>query len=146
MFRHGVFAMFFIIIPLTSSILLKGKEGSMFRLMANACKLSFIAVGKSVCLPVVCFFQTVLMILAGCISSAFIPCRIIVLGTHISPLVVMTIVSALAALGLWVMLASSQNTSAGAASGSFHHHHGSPGWTLGADLSHGAGYAARGNP
>ncbi len=106
----AVFAMFFIIIPLTSSMIVEREEGSMFRMMAMPVNYLLLLMAKVFVYLVVCFFQTVLMILAGVYILPLFNAEALVLGNHIFPLVVMTIISALAALGYGVMVGTVATT------------------------------------
>jgi ABC-2 type transport system permease protein len=106
----AVFAMFFIIIPLTSSMIVEREEGSMFRIMAMPVNYLMLLIGKVFVYMVVCFVQTVFMILAGIFILPLFNSAPLVLGNHIFPLVVMTIMSALAALGYGVMVGTMATT------------------------------------
>ncbi|MEI7499889.1 MAG: ABC transporter permease [Bacteroidota bacterium] len=106
----AVFAMFFIIIPLTSSMIVEREEGSMFRIMAMPVNYLMLLLGKVFVYLVVCFFQTVLMILAGIYILPLFHAEALALGTNIFALVVMTIISALAALGYGVMVGTVATT------------------------------------
>jgi ABC-2 type transport system permease protein len=106
----AVFAMFFIIIPLTSSMIVEREEGSMFRMMAMPVNYISLLLAKVFVYLVVCFFQTVLMIMAGMYVLPLFNAEALVLGNHIFALAVMTIVSALAALGYGVMVGTLAKT------------------------------------
>ena len=106
----AVFAMFFIIIPLTSSMIVEREEGSMFRLMAMPVNYLLMLMAKVFVYLVVCFLQTVLMILAGIYILPLFNAEALVLGNQIFALTIMTIVSALAALGYGVMVGTLATT------------------------------------
>ena len=106
----AVFAMFFIIIPLTSSMIVEREEGSMFRILAMPVNYFSLLLAKVFVYLVVCFFQTVLMILAGMYVLPLFNAEPLALGNHVFALAVMTIVSALAALGYGVMVGTLAKT------------------------------------
>ena len=106
----AVFAMFFIIIPLTSSMIVEREEGSMFRMMAMPVNYLLLLMAKVFVYLIVCFFQTLLMIVAGIYILPLFNAEALVLGNHIFALVVMTIISALAALGYGIMVGTLATT------------------------------------
>jgi ABC-2 type transport system permease protein len=106
----AVFAMFFIIIPLTSSMIVEREEGSMFRILAMPVNYVSLLMAKVFVYLIVCFFQTVLMMLVGMYVLPLFNAEALVLGNQIFALAVMTIVSALAALGYGVMVGTLAKT------------------------------------
>ncbi|MCX6279918.1 MAG: ABC transporter permease [Bacteroidetes bacterium] len=106
----AVFAMFFIIIPLTSSMIVEREEGSMFRLIAMPVSYIQLLMAKVFVYMLVCFVQTILMILAGLYILPMFGAPALILGDHILALIVITIFTALAALGFGVMVGTVANT------------------------------------
>lgn len=106
----AVFAMFFIIIPLTSSMIVEREEGSMFRLMAMPVSYVQLLIAKVFVYTLVCFFQTVLMILAGIFILPLFGASALAIGNQIVALILITLVIALAALGFGVMVGTFAKT------------------------------------
>ena len=106
----AVFAMFFIIIPLTSSMIVEREEGSMFRLMAMPVSYFQLLMAKVFVYMLVCFIQTVLMIMAGVYILPLFGAHALILGDHIFALTIITLITALAALGFGVMVGTVATT------------------------------------
>ena len=105
-----VFAMFFIIIPLTSSMIIEREAGSQFRLMAMPVTYMQLLLAKVFVYLVVCFLQAVLMMLAGLYLLPLVNVAPLILGHHIFSLIVITIMTALAALGYGVLVGTVAGT------------------------------------
>lgn len=106
----AVFAMFFIIIPLTSSMIVEREAGSMFRLMAMPVSYIELLMAKVFVYIFVCFIQVILMILTGIFILPLFGAIPLSLGTQIGALVVITLASAVAALGFGVMVGTIATT------------------------------------
>ena len=100
----AIFAMFFIIIPLTSSIVKEREEGTMIRLMTIPVSYLTIFMAKIGVYLIVCFTQFVLMILAGVFLLPLFGMPSLDVGTNYLGIVIMVIVTSLAALGFGVMV------------------------------------------
>jgi len=105
-----VFAMFFIIIPLTASMIIEREAGSQFRLLAMPVSHMQLLLAKVFVYLVVCFVQTFLMIVAGIFVLPVVGIQALSVGNHIFAIVVITIMSALAALGYGVVVGSVATT------------------------------------
>lgn len=99
----AVFAMFFIIIPLTSSMIVEREEGSMIRLMSMPLSYIQILMAKVFVYMIVCFVQTVLMILTGIFILPLFGASALDPGNQYFAIILMTLFSAIAALGFGVM-------------------------------------------
>lgn len=99
----AVFAMFFIIIPLTSNMIVEREEGSMIRLMSMPISYVQILLAKVFVYMNVCFVQTVLMILTGMFILPLFGASALDPGHQYPAIIMMTLFSALAALGFGVM-------------------------------------------
>ncbi|NCA76446.1 MAG: ABC transporter permease [Alphaproteobacteria bacterium] len=105
-----VFAMFFIIIPLTSSMIIEREAGSQFRLMAMPVTYMQLLMAKVFVYLLVCFLQAVLMMLAGMYLLPIVNVTPLVLADNIFSLVVITVMTALAALGYGVLVGTIAGT------------------------------------
>jgi ABC-2 type transport system permease protein len=99
-----VFAMFFIIIPLTGSMIKEREEGSLFRLLTMPVSYMELLMSKVAMYFIVCMIQCVLMILAGMYILPLFHIPTLVLGHEIGALVLVTILTALAALGYGLLV------------------------------------------
>jgi len=106
----AVFAMFFIIIPFTNSIISERQEGSQFRLQCAPVPYLSLLLAKVGVYLVVCVIQTVLMILSGIFILPLFGAPMLELGTHYFALVLVTFSCALAALGFGLMVGSIATT------------------------------------
>jgi len=105
-----IFAMFFIVIPLTQSLIKEREEGSLFRLLTlpvNYMKLLMAKVGVYM---IVCVIQTVLMLLTGVFLIPFFNLPMLDLGNEYVALSVMTIVVAMASVGFGLMIGTIAKT------------------------------------
>ncbi len=106
----AIFAMFFIVIPLTSSIIKEREEGSLIRL--NTLPVSYVTIfmAKVGVYLIVCFIQFILMVLAGMFILPLVGLPALIIQHHIFSLSLMAIVSALAALGYGIMIGTIART------------------------------------
>ncbi|MCK9204198.1 MAG: ABC transporter permease [Bacteroidales bacterium] len=112
----SVFAMFFIIIPFTSSMMIEREEGSLLRLQCMPVSFMKLLMSKVCVYLIVCFVQTTLMMLTGMYLLPLFHAVPLALGHQILALVVVTIVIALAALGFGLMVGTIATTHQQAAS------------------------------
>jgi ABC-2 type transport system permease protein len=106
----AIFAMFFIIIPLTGSMIKEREEGSLARLMSMPVSYIELLLSKVTVYFVVCLIQTLLMILSGIYILPLFHIPPLVIGNHLVAIIAMTIVTALAALGYGILVGTVANT------------------------------------
>lgn len=106
----AIFAMFFIVIPLTSSIIKERDEGSLIRIMTIPVSYLTIFMAKIGVYLIVCFIQFVLMILAGIYLLPLFDMPPLELGTNYLGVAIMVIVTSMAALGYGVMIGTIAKT------------------------------------
>jgi ABC-2 type transport system permease protein len=106
----AIFAMFFIVIPLTSSLIKEREEGSLIRLNTLPVSYMTIFMAKVGVYLVVCFIQFLLMILSGIFILPLVGLPALDISNHYASLTVMAIVSALAALGYGIMVGTIART------------------------------------
>lgn len=106
----SLFAMFFIVIPLTGSIIKEREEGSLLRLLTIPVSYVTIFMAKIGVYLIVCFFQFAIIVLAGIYLMPLFNMSPLEVGDHYLSIAVMTIVSALAALGYGVMVGTLAKT------------------------------------
>jgi ABC-2 type transport system permease protein len=102
--------MFFIVIPLTSSIIKEREEGSLIRIHTLPVNYLTIFMAKIGVYLFVCFFQFVLMVIAGIFILPLFGMPRLEIGGHVAELSVMTIVSSLAALGYGILIGTIART------------------------------------
>ncbi|HNX86904.1 MAG TPA: ABC transporter permease [Bacteroidales bacterium] len=112
----AVFAMFFIIIPFTSSMMIEREEGSLLRLQCMPVSFMNLLLSKVFVYMIVCFVQTILMMITGLYLLPLFNAVPLELGHQIGALIVVTIVIALAALGFGLMVGTVATTHQQAAS------------------------------
>jgi ABC-2 type transport system permease protein len=106
----AVFAMFFIIIPLTASMITEREEGSLFRLQSMPVSYFHILMGKVTVYLLVCVIQTILMILTGIYILPLFHAVPLEMNNHYVSVAFMTVVSALASLGYGIMVGTIART------------------------------------
>jgi len=106
----AIFAMFFIVIPLTSSIIKEREEGSLIRLLTSPVSYFTIFMAKVGVYLIVCFVQFVLMVLAGIYILPLFGMPPLELGVHYTALIVMIIAASLSALGYGIMIGTGART------------------------------------
>ena len=111
-----IFAMFFIVIPLTQSLIQEREGGSLFRLLTMPVKYMMLLMGKVGVYLVVCMVQTVAMLLAGILVLPLFGLPRLVLGDNLLALAVMTLVVAMASVGYGLMIGTIARTHQQAAS------------------------------
>ncbi len=106
----SIFAMFFIIIPLTGSMIKEREEGSLSRLMSMPVSYIHLVLSKVTVYFVVCLVQSFLMIFSGIFILPLFHISMLVIGNHIIALTIITIAIALAALGYGLLVGTIANT------------------------------------
>jgi len=106
----AIFAMFFIIIPLTGSMIKEREEGSLARLMSMPVSYIQLLMAKVTVYFFVCLIQSYLMIFSGVFILPLFHIPMLVIGDHFIALTLMTIVTALAALGYGLLVGTIANT------------------------------------
>ena len=99
-----VFAMFFIIIPLTGNIIKEREEGSALRLKLMPGSYLTVLLSKIIVYVAVCFLQFILMILVGMVFLPMLDLPALELGPNKGTLVLLSLSTALAATGYGVLI------------------------------------------
>jgi ABC-2 type transport system permease protein len=105
-----IFAMFFIVMPMTQSLIKEREEGSIFRLLTLPVPYMTLLMAKVGVYLIVCILQTILMLLTGMFLIPFFDLPMLDLGKEYLALVVMTITVALAAVGFGLMIGTVAKT------------------------------------
>ncbi len=105
-----IFAMFFIAIPLSGSILKEKNEGSVFRLNTMPTPYLLLVTGKVVVYVMVCLIQFMLMLSVGKIFLPMLGLPILVLGNSLLGIFILTLATAFAATGYGVMVGTLATT------------------------------------
>ena len=111
-----IFAMFFIVIPLTQSLIKEREEGSLFRLLTMPVSYMNLLMAKVVVYIIVCMIQTFCMLLAGIMILPFFGLPMLDIGNDILALFLMTLVVSMAAVGYGLMIGTIAKTHQQAAS------------------------------
>jgi len=106
----AIFAMFFIVIPLTSSIIKEREEGSMLRLLTMPVSYFNIFMAKISVYTLVCYIQFILMVLSGMYLLPLFGLAALDPGNQYILLSVLAIASSLAALGYGIMIGTVAKT------------------------------------
>jgi ABC-2 type transport system permease protein len=99
-----MFAMFFIVLPLSGSIIKEREEGSLFRLMTMPGSYFTVMSAKATVYIVVCLLQLVLMLLEGIFVLPLMGLSVLDLGTNYIGLAIIGISSAFAATGYGMLV------------------------------------------
>jgi ABC-2 type transport system permease protein len=100
----AIFAMFFIAIPLSGSIMKEKNEGSVFRLHTMPTPYLLLVNGKIIVYVIVCQIQFLLMLSVGQIFLPMLGLPALVLGNSLLGIAVLTLATAFAATGYGVMV------------------------------------------
>jgi len=106
----AIFAMFFIVIPLTGSMIKEREEGSLARLMSMPISYIQLLLAKVTVYFFVCLVQSFLMIFSGIFILPLFHIPMLVIGNHLVALILMIIVTALAALGYGLLVGTVATT------------------------------------
>jgi len=99
-----IFAMFFIVIPLTQSLIQEREGGSLFRLLTMPVSYMMLLMGKVLIYILVCLAQTGAMLLAGILLLPLFGLPMLVIGDNLAELSVMALVVTMAAVGYGLMV------------------------------------------
>jgi len=105
-----IFAMFFIVIPLTSSIIKEREEGSLIRLLTMPVSYFTVFMAKIGVYLIVCLIQFALMVLAGMYLLPLFNIPALEIGGKIFELFLMAVTSSLAALGFGIAVGTVART------------------------------------
>jgi ABC-2 type transport system permease protein len=105
-----IFAMFFIVIPLTQSLIQEREGGSLFRLLTMPVSYMTLVMGKVGVYLAVCLVQTVAMLVAGMTILPLFGLPALVLGNDLSGLIAITLVTAMASVGYGLMVGTIAKT------------------------------------
>lgn len=105
-----IFAMFFIAIPLSGSILKEKNEGSVFRLHTMPTPYLLLINGKIIVYVIVCLIQFLLMLSVGQFFLPMLGLPALVLGNSIPGIFILTLATAFAATGYGVMVGTLATT------------------------------------
>jgi ABC-2 type transport system permease protein len=106
----AIFAMFFIAIPLSGSILKEKNEGSVFRLNTMPTPYLLLVTGKVFVYVMVCLIQFMLMLSVGKIFLPMLGLPVLVLGNSLLGIFILTLATAFAATGYGVMVGTLAST------------------------------------
>lgn len=105
-----LFAMFFIVIPLGSSLIKEREEGSHFRIMTMPGSPIIFILGKAAIFFMICMIQFVLMILVGIYLMPLLDLPLLELGNDYLPLIIAAVCSSLAAVGYGILIGTIAKT------------------------------------
>ena len=105
-----IFAMFFIAIPITGSIMKEKSEGSVFRLLTMPSSYLILTSGKLIVYVGVCLVQFLLMISVGLYFLPMLGLPTLVLGNSFWGIGILTLATALAATGYGVLVGTLAST------------------------------------
>jgi ABC-2 type transport system permease protein len=105
-----IFAMFFIAIPLSGSIMKEKSEGSIFRLHTMPGSYLFLTSGKLILYVTVCLIQFLLMLSVGLYFLPMLGLPVLVLGNSFLGIILLTLSTALAASGYGLMVGTLAST------------------------------------
>jgi ABC-2 type transport system permease protein len=105
-----IFAMFFIVIPMTQSLIKEREEGSLFRLLTMPVSYMKLLMAKVGVYIVVCMLQTLFMLLAGVVLLPLFGLPRLELGNDLLALTIMSLVVAMASVGYGLMIGTIART------------------------------------
>jgi len=111
----AIFAMFFIVIPMTSSMIKEREEGSAVRLLSMPVSYSTIFMAKVGVYLIVCMIQFIMMLLAGIYILPLFGMPSLIMGTHYFSIAILTIMTSLSALGFAIAVGTIAKTNQQAA-------------------------------
>ncbi len=112
----AVFAMFFILIPLTGNIIKERDSGSAMRLEIMPSSYIIVMIAKAMVYILVCLLQFCLMLLVGIIILPLFGLPVLELGSNITALIIMAVSVAIAATSYGILLGAVASTHEQAAS------------------------------
>jgi ABC-2 type transport system permease protein len=105
-----IFAMFFIVIPLSGSIIMERGEGASIRLKTLPGNYITFLAGKIIIYLIVCMIQFLLMLSVGLYLLPMLGLPVLQMGSSPISIIVITLCSALAAIGFGVMVGTIATT------------------------------------
>jgi len=105
-----IFAMFFIAIPLSGSILKEKNEGSVFRLNTMPTPYLILVNGKIIVYTMVCLIQFALMLSVGKVFLPMLGLPALILGNSLFGIFILTVATSFAATGYGVMVGTLAST------------------------------------
>jgi len=105
-----IFAMFFIVLPLVSSIMKEKEEGSVFRFHTIPTSYFLQINAKLIVFIIICLIQFFLMLLIGLVFLPMLGLPVLQLGNSYSGILIMALGCALAAAGFGVLVGSLAST------------------------------------
>ncbi|HEX8515974.1 MAG TPA: ABC transporter permease [Bacteroidia bacterium] len=106
----AIFAMFFIVMPLSGSIMKEKTEGSIFRLHTMPSSYLLLLNGKIIVYVVVCLLQLALMLSVGTFFLPMLGLPVLQLGHSIAGILLISVATAFAATGYAVMVGTLAST------------------------------------
>ncbi len=106
----AIFAMFFIVIPMTNSIIKEREEGSVVRLLSMPVSYTTIFMAKVGVYLIVCIIQFIMMLLAGIYVLPLFGMPTLIMGTHYFSIALLTIMTSLSALGFAIAIGTIART------------------------------------
>jgi ABC-2 type transport system permease protein len=106
----SIFAMFFIVLPLASSMVKEKNEGSMVRIQTMPTNFLILINAKIMVYVIVCFIQFALMLSVGLIFLPMLGLPKLAMGNSMLGVLLLTIVTAFAATGYGVMVGTIAKT------------------------------------
>jgi ABC-2 type transport system permease protein len=105
-----IFAMFFIVIPLTQSLIKEREEGSLFRLLTMPVSYMNLLMAKVGVYIIVCLLQTFFMLLAGIVILPLFGLPRLELGNDLLALILMSLTVSMASVGFGLMVGTIAKT------------------------------------
>ncbi|MDF2437926.1 MAG: ABC-type multidrug transport system, permease component [Bacteroidota bacterium] len=106
----AIFAMFFIVMPLSGSIMKERTEGSIFRLNTMPSSYLTLITGKIIVYVIVCLLQLVLMLSVGTFFLPMLGLPVLDLGHSFTGIILISVATAFAATGYAVMVGTLAST------------------------------------
>lgn len=105
-----IFAMFFIAIPLSGSIMKEKNEGSVFRLQTMPSSYLLLVNGKIIVYVIVCMIQFLLMLTVGLVFLPMLGLPVLALGNSFAGILLLATATSFAATGYGVMVGTLAST------------------------------------
>lgn len=105
-----LFAIFFIVVPLSINIVKEKSQGTMVRITTSPTSYSVFVVGKTICYLIISLTQFYLMVLVGMFLFPFIGLQAFQVGDNFFWLSIIALFSGLAAIGLGVLIGTMATT------------------------------------
>jgi ABC-2 type transport system permease protein len=106
----AIFAMFFIVMPLSGSIMKERTEGSIFRLNTMPSSYLMLINGKIIVYVIVCLLQLTLMLSVGTFFLPMLGLPVLDLGNSLGGILLISVATAFAATGYAVMVGTLAST------------------------------------